>query len=308
MVATVEVAIACSGVQVHNWWGPVMSNLLAEKDNPEIKILRVSHSSSALPDNAKNLEVGGEVVDQKGRLERTDANRSKLSEGFLQGGPDGQAEWLMWIDDDTVPPRGFLSHLLSLRRDFVGGIYFLGGEPYNPVAYIRNDDGLYKAFYNYPHGALVPVDSIGMGCTLIHRSVYERIMEGHELFQRPTGSLLAVPKDSIHTYSDSDTEWGLFEGGSQVIHIEGDIGEYNAYSLVTPLIRPAEDDNRPWPFYAMEYNRTEDHHFCELARNVGIRPYLDTSVVCEHWKLGAISRKDYLEYKDTSGKVVNAEA
>jgi len=177
------------------------------------------------------------------------------------------ADYIFWLDDDTIPPPGTISHLVNLGREIVGGVYFLGNEPFNPVVYFRQENGLYSALYNYAPGTLVRVDSIGMGCTLIHRSVYERIMEGHEVFLRPTGTPLAIPKEQVQDYEETDGK--PYVGG----------GYYHL-----PVTRPEPDDERPWPFYAMEYGRTEDHHFCELAANVGIKPYLDTRIECEHWK------------------------
>lgn len=278
MTAKVDVLVACNFSQSYVWWSYVMSTLLEEQRGGEIEILKVDAVGSAVPDQAKNKAVGGELFETPRRAELTDENRNQAVDNFYQR---GEADWIMWLDDDTVPPRHFIKHLLELGKPFVGGVYFLGGAPYNPVAYKRKKGGFYSPFYNYPPGALVQVDSIGMGCTLIHRSVYDDILKVFEVWQRPNGSLMAFPKaghvlDPTAWTPDYTT---IING---VLHV--------------PLTKPFEDDNRKFPFYALENGRTEDHHFCEMAEAAGHKPWLDTNIICDHLKLKAVSRSDYLRH------------
>ena len=118
-----------------------------------------------------------------------------------------------------------------------------------------------------------------MGCTLLHRSVFERIQDEHQVFVRPNGSLIALHRSQIYF---PGKRWK----GRREEYKEGEW-------LHMRLQEPGEDDDRPWPFFAMEYGRTEDHHFWELAASVGIRPWVDTSIVCQHWKMKATTYEDY---------------
>lgn len=267
--AKVAIGIACGGMQTSQWWSPVIAMLLQEQLRG-IEITKVITMSSALPDLNKNtfLET------QKGRLSLTDANRVEIATGFL----DTDADWLFQMDDDTVPPYDVITRLLKAKRDFIGGLYFLPKPPYNPIAYYRQDNGLYFPVYNYPKGQLTQVDSIGMGCTLIHRSVFEKIRDAHEVFVRPNGSLLAVLKDKVLDHKKQ------YEKQKEYI-------ANGVYHL--PVIPTDPEDSRTFPYYAMEYGRTEDHHFCELAAAVGIKPWLDTTIVCEHWKMQKVTVEDY---------------
>ena len=274
----VDIGVACSGSQVPSWWVALLDSLRWEERH-DVEICSVYAISSALPDHNKNNVISDSPhyfanPEEKRRSDLTDANRVDIAAKFLSE----SSEWLFFLDDDTSHKPGTITHLINLGREFVGGLYFNPKAPYNPIAYIRRPDGLYHAFYGYAPGALTQVDSIGMGCTLIHRSVFEKIQQNHIVYQRPDGSVFPVRKDKI------------FSGGGEPVQ---EI-QVRDNTLMIPLQEVSDpEDNRPFPFFALEYGRTEDHFFCELADNVGIKPWLDTSVVCNHWKSQKVNEDDY---------------
>ena len=297
MKAKVDIAIACAAQQNSKWWGNLLGVLLLEQQRG-IEIGQILAVSSALPDFNKSNIIGGGILpamvdtsegcapladeNEKKRNQLTDANRGPAAKRFLGGSPDigWKADWVFWIDDDTVIPKGAISKLLSLDKPAVAGLYFNPNPPKNPIAYIkRKDDYGYDALYDYPMGSLIQVDSVGLGCTLIHRSVFETIQEQHQVFVRPNGSLMPVHKSKISTRPALDIEEGVYN---------------NTYCL--PVRPVGDDDNRAWPFFSMEYGRTEDHHFWELARACGIRPWVDTTIVCGHIKSASMEYADYKNY------------
>jgi hypothetical protein len=268
---TVDIGVACAGSQSPKWWIPVFNEimqLIRESEKTGIVIGNLFSISSALPDHNKN-----NIISQKKRLNLTDSNRQAISKRFLESG----ADWLFQIDDDTIPPPGTIPALVSKGREFIAGVYFLPGPPHNPIAYMRQPDGLYFPVWNYPEGALIQVDSVGMGCTLIHRSVFEKIKTEHELYQRLDGTLYPLHKKQVKNHKPARGTENYVKDG--VLHM--------------PVTPQSDDDNRPWPFFALEYGRTEDHYFCELAANVGIRPWLDTTLQCAHIKMQDTTVLDY---------------
>jgi len=130
----------------------------------------------------------------------------------------------------------------------------------------------------------VQVDSVGMGCALIHKSVYQKIKDEHKVFVRTTGSLAAIHKSQIKN--------PVFTS-----HKKREKPFVKAGYLSEQVIPQAPDDDRTFPFYQLEYGRTEDHYLCELAENVGIKPWLDTTVVCEHWKMQGVNNVQHEKYE-----------
>jgi hypothetical protein len=291
MTPRVDVAFACSAHQTPNWWLGVFSMLLKEMHRGTFDLGQLIGVQSALPEFNKNRSVGGifapEIEAKRNQL--TDVNREVLTGWFLTGSESGvKSDWIFWIDDDTVPPDGTISQLLRLEKPFTAGLYFNTNSPYNPICYLKaGDTGGYRHLWDYNPGSVIQVDSVGMGCTLIHRSVYEKILEEFVVFQRPNGSLFPIHKSLVYT---DDTPLP----GS--IYMPSDVFPktyvYNNI-LHMKLVEPEPDNSHFFPFYAMEYCRTEDNHFCELAEQVGIKPWIDTAIVCEHWKHRCGTYDDY---------------
>jgi len=264
-IPVVDIGVACAPHQSPDWWAPVMALILETERSGKVKIGRIRTVSSALPDANKNNTVG----QIKRRWSLTDANREVISNGFV----NDDADYIFWIDDDTVPPAGTITHLIRLGRPFVAGLYFLPRKPYNPIAYKRHeDDGLYYPVYNYTKGALMEVDSVGMGCTLIHRSVYEKIRDEHQVYVKHNGAIVPIHKRNILNPVVSK-------------HLKRKEPYIRAGIYHEQMVPQPEDDGRNFPYYLLEHGRTEDHYFCELAANVGIKPMIDTSVTCQHWKM-----------------------
>lgn len=278
--AKVDIGIACSPSQSPIWWAGLITAILAEERAGGVKLGRVLTVQSALPDHKKTNIVSQTSIyapeTEKKRNELTDANREKAVKGFLEGDSD----WLWFIDDDTVPPPDALTRLLAHAMPFVAGIYYNIRPPYNPIAYIRQPSGLYQTYMGFAKGTFTQVDSVGMGCTLIHRSVFEDIMSGHKLFMRPNGTLAPVHKRNVVNNKPP----------------KEDKPEYVSDGYLHTRLLPLEEgDSRPFPFFVLEYGRTEDHYFCELADSVGYKPWLDTTIVCKHIKPTEIEDEKYIE-------------
>jgi hypothetical protein len=146
---------------------------------------------------AKHLDVGFELV---GNTVIASA-RNELADRFLRS----NATWSFWVDSDVFLPFGnadafnaytsttkgrqFTEHnalvrLLSHKQPLVGGVY--AGRfkrspltiqpdlaPRNP-----NDSRISQSLREGNNaGGLQPVDWIAAGCMLVHRKVFEKIME-----------------------------------------------------------------------------------------------------------------------------------
>ena len=252
---TVDIGVACRDKQSNNWWVPLLTECITLTKSGVINFGRLLTQDSAM----------------------ADVNQSQIVKWFL----DGPSEWLYMIEDDTVHPKHTLPTLLQHGRPWVSGLYYYTNVPHNPIAYFRNTPedeardprhvvGTYFPPKGWDKGEIFEVDSVGLGCCVIHRSVFEKIKEAFVLkMDARTSELYPIHKADLW-----DETLPLEVPGRHVYH--------NA--MIVPLRDPPEGDERPWPFFAFHNGRTQDHYFAEMAARVGVRPLLDTSIECTHWK------------------------
>ena len=82
------------------------------------------------------------------------------------------AEYIFFVDYDVAVPANALVKLLSLKVDVAAGVYHLKQVPSYPLIYVQ---GWQQAFEDYEYGDLIKADGVGMGCTLIKMSVFDKL-------------------------------------------------------------------------------------------------------------------------------------
>lgn len=157
-------------------------------------------------------------------------NRNGLARMFLKS----KYEWMWSLDSDISFEPQVLYHLLDSadpdKRPIVSGLYFtyIGEETsLRPCWFMRNPEGDYHVIREYD-GGLQKIDGIGMGCALIHRSVYEKMLDtyeepapwfAHDIITMTTGKKIELGEDL--TFSLRATNCGIAiygNGAAQVDH------------------------------------------------------------------------------------------
>lgn len=302
----VSVCVPIIGLQSSRWYVPMMQRIIAwNRSNLDIEFLthgptttdelaehdndiRLVCPGSAIPSVSKNNGLD-EIFSQNGTNDTlTSHNRNALAE-------KATGEWIFFIDYDTVPPLDALPRLLALDRPFCGGVYYHRNDPHMPLLYWRNPEtGLYGVIADYEKGALVEVDATGMGCTLIHRQVFDDIVANYRQFSRSDGSQMLVHVDDIKrdkVPSRMRKDGIVYDTGQGYYHV----------NKVAPTMAEVMDE-KPFPFFEMEHERTEDMGFCERAKRVGYDIVVDTSIECQHWHYMPITGDMFHEVRAT-GKI-----
>ncbi|MCI0700239.1 MAG: hypothetical protein L0241_04050, partial [Planctomycetia bacterium] len=194
---TVDIGVACRDKQSENWWVPLLGECIALTAHHVVTFGRILTQDSAMADQ----------------------NQSAIVKMFL----DGTSDWLYMIEDDTVHPKHTLPTLLQHGRPWVSGVYYATQPPHNPIAYYRNTPedeardphhvrGLYFPPKGWERGEVFEVDSVGLGCSLIHRSVFEKIKEAFVLkMDARTSELYPLYKGDLEGMGAWEVRYRLHE-------------------------------------------------------------------------------------------------
>lgn len=98
-------------------------------------------------------------------------NRTKLVETALQT----DATHFFLLDDDVMPPPDVITKLLAPRLPIVCGLYMSKkSKGARGLSAWMSVNGGYASIAPDQAATLVQVDVIGLGCVMIHRSIFER--------------------------------------------------------------------------------------------------------------------------------------
>jgi hypothetical protein len=252
---TASIGVACNKWQSYQWW-PVLRAIEKDAERHGIRVVDLF------------TEPGSDV----GR------NRSKITRRFRQTA----TQWLMFIDDDTIPPTNALSLLMAIGHPFVAGAYFYkdgsDAHQFAPLMYRRVETGRYTPVVDYHRGEILTVDAVGLGCSLIHRALFDKIAAGQNVGLRPDGAVEFVAK------------------GTDKRHRRGlKIGECSSWEKHEHL-----------PFFVTAGGRTEDYYFAELAASVGVRPVVDTMIECQHIGDYGYGGKDFRDLRKVRERRLSA--
>ncbi len=118
--------------------------------------------------------------------------RTQMAYQCLNGG----YQWLFQLDADILAPQDTIPRLMSHRLPIVSGLYFqrfptwMGTTgDYLPVMFSDGVDaegkGTKQPITEFPPGSLVEAAYVPAGCLMVHRSVFERMLQSgiHRFFE-----------------------------------------------------------------------------------------------------------------------------
>lgn len=103
--------------------------------------------------------------------------RNALTEGAI-------GDYILFLDDDTIPPVNVIPKLLSHKKDIVSGLYFSKQEPHFPQIFLENKEnkGRFDSIGEYEKDKLIEVDACGAGCLLISKEVFKKLKKPYFQF------------------------------------------------------------------------------------------------------------------------------
>lgn len=98
---------------------------------------------------------------------------------IIQQALDNEADYLLFLDDDTCPPPNILTKLIAHDKDMVTGLYVMRNFPHKPIIFGYADDAG-RCAHVFPQDGneeLIPCVASGLGACLINTRVFRGMNE-----------------------------------------------------------------------------------------------------------------------------------
>lgn len=162
------------------------------------------------------------------------------------------AEWILFIDSDTVFPPNLLERLQSHGKDMVTAIVHAKQPPHVPMIVHRPDERTWVNITKYPPDSLIKVDCCGGGCFMVRTEVFKKIKKPWFAMPAVGDMLVLNAAEKLRNHEGDPTE------------IVNEIKEKLAISGLEGHVLG------------------EDYYFCNKLTQAGIEIWADTSLELGH--------------------------
>jgi len=118
----------------------------------------------------RNLQVNVPASFTVSRGVPIDMSRNEIVRAAL----DAKAEFVFFLDTDVICPPDTIARLMAHNLPICTGVYFTRAQPIEPAIWHEVQPSGKRAI-SYTPGQMVEADFIGMGCCLIHTSVFKNL-------------------------------------------------------------------------------------------------------------------------------------
>lgn len=142
-------------------------------DKPQL-LIGIPHKDYVTTDwalNFRNLQVNVPSMFTCSRGAPIDMSRNEIVRSALEN----DVEYVFFLDSDVVCPPDTIIRLMAHNLPIVTGVYYTRAPPIEPAVWSEITPSGKQAIAFNPGSGLIEADFIGMGCCLIHKSVFKNI-------------------------------------------------------------------------------------------------------------------------------------
>lgn len=159
-------------------------------------------------------------------------------------GPEGDWNWILYMDDDELPPTNAVKDLLKVGAPVMSGLVPRDGAPHHPPIGDFCKDGLSRNLIDFPFKETFEVDWAGAGFLMVSRDVI------NDIYERPFWQKVTSP------YLSEDIRFSKLINAAgykitvvpwvQIPHMEGrhvyTIQDFRKYLMSGGIFRWSEDE------------------------------------------------------------------
>lgn len=99
-------------------------------------------------------------------------DRAKAREFIVEKAIESGSKWILWIDNDVLPPANALVRLWGREADMVGGLVMTKGEVPQPLIMRRGEP---SCVTDWKPGDVVPCEGSGFGFFLMKTEIFKKL-------------------------------------------------------------------------------------------------------------------------------------